>query len=217
MIRLASLNQILDPWVYILLRREVVWRVGHTLKKIFCRESKSEKQHLKFRRQESTVVLMNDVNYTCCMFCFHCLCDAPQSRPSSSQYSVYNDYRHNSIYSKSGNPTSKLAMSVIQNIVPPNNIQKSVVDERSLATENLEMTHKASCDDDIVTQQPLVRTRVQLYSNGSSVSEPQLCETLLEADDISSESGFDSVWNSIPKIIQHSEIFKWKCVLPFQL
>lgn len=190
MIRLASLNQILDPWVYILLRREVVWRVGHTVKKIFTAKSKCDEQNLKFRRQESSVVLTSDVNYTCCTFCFHCLCDPPQSRRASSFYSVYNDYRHNSIYSQSGT-TGKLAMSVIRNVVPPDSVPESGGDRRSLAID--ELKRKASIETGIVTQQPPIETRVHLYSNGSSVSEPQLCETLLETDELSSESGFDSV------------------------
>lgn len=192
MIRLASLNQILDPWVYILLRREVVWRVGHTLKKIFTKKSKCEEQNSQFRRQESNVVLMNDVNYTCCMFCFHCLCDPPQTRRGSSYCSVYTDYRHNSIYSPADSPTSKLAMNVIRNVVPPDTMSdSSCADRRSQVIS--ELKRQASTESDVVAEQPSKDTRVHVYSNGHSVSEPQICETLLEDDEISSESGFDSV------------------------
>ncbi|CAG2184542.1 PTGER4 [Mytilus edulis] len=66
-IRLASVNQILDPWVYILLRRELLWKVISCFKKhdnndtvpsVFQNAARSHNYEQSF-----------------CSFCFDCLCD----------------------------------------------------------------------------------------------------------------------------------------------
>ncbi|VDI52771.1 prostaglandin E receptor 4 [Mytilus galloprovincialis] len=66
-IRLASVNQILDPWVYILLRRELLWKVISCFKKhdnndtvpsVFQKAARSHNYEQSF-----------------CSFCFDCLCD----------------------------------------------------------------------------------------------------------------------------------------------
>jgi len=99
-IRFASLNQILDPWVYILLRREVVWKLGHAVR-MLCSRTTPEKEAINFRRQSS--VLTADVSYTCCAFCYHCLCDPPESYRKASMSSFYGDFNTN-------HPTSNLAL-----------------------------------------------------------------------------------------------------------
>lgn len=56
-IRLASFNQILDPWVYLLFRRELVIRIMKILQKQFCPKSfqKTHKsKRLKFERTLTT-------------------------------------------------------------------------------------------------------------------------------------------------------------------
>ncbi|XP_061182637.1 prostaglandin E2 receptor EP4 subtype-like [Saccostrea echinata] len=75
LIRLASFNQILDPWVYILLRRELLWKIISGVKYIFNR-NQSDKNTLKQKTFD-----VDSAN--CCVFCFHCLCDPPVVRQRS--------------------------------------------------------------------------------------------------------------------------------------
>ncbi|XP_052104316.1 prostaglandin E2 receptor EP4 subtype-like [Mytilus californianus] len=84
MIRFASLNQILDPWVYILLRRELLWKVISGFK-MLCRIKQNEPDIIP---QRPNFDIDND---TCCIFCYHCLCDPPVKRPraESTYFSTY--------------------------------------------------------------------------------------------------------------------------------
>lgn len=186
MIRFASLNQVLDPWVYILLRREVVWKIASTLKKLISRQSKDSEIN-KFRRKDSSAVLTNDVQYTCCVFCWHCLCDPPQTQRQSGSF--FSDYGRNSIYSSPSSPTNKLAMNVMSNIVIPDSKDSDKSDRRSQVIN--ELKRQASMDVEAICQQPTKETRVHMYCNGSSASDGQetyAFETLVESagyDDIS--------------------------------
>lgn len=182
MICFASLNQILAPWVYILLRREIVWNVANTVKRLFSKKSKQSEIN-KFRRGDSSAVLTNDVHYTCCVFCWHCLCDPLQTKRRTSG-SFYSDYGRNSIYSSSPNSsTRKLVLNVMNNVMVPNSSNSDQYDRRSQAIS--ELRRQASLDADVMSQQPPKRTRVQSYCNGSSmhdVTETQICQTFLEAE-----------------------------------
>ncbi|XP_045159568.2 prostaglandin E2 receptor EP4 subtype-like [Mercenaria mercenaria] len=193
MIRFASLNQVLDPWVYILLRREVVWKVANTLKKLFSKQSK-DSETSKFMRQDSSAVLANDVQYSCCAFCWHCLCDPPQTQRAGSFYS---DYRKNSIYSAPSSPTNNLVMNVMKNVVIPDSSKEnsSQIDRRSQVI--LELKRQASMDTDVVCQEPTTKdTRVKFYCNGSSSFEEletQICNKLVEDEEFDDYSEVDSV------------------------
>lgn len=85
MIRIASLNQILDPWVYILLRRELLWKVISGFKTLF-RIGQNQLEDIN-----PTKCSLDIENDTCCIFCYHCLCDPPRvKRPRpDSMYSMY--------------------------------------------------------------------------------------------------------------------------------
>lgn len=150
MIRLASLNQILDPWVYILLRREVVWKLGSTLKKLCSRQSKENEMHAlhTFQRQESAV-LTDDVNYTCCLFCWHCLCDPPQTQRHNS-CSFYGDLGRHSLYSGPNHPANKLALNVMNSVILPdansNHSDSGQLERRAQAIKQLQK--QASLDSD---------------------------------------------------------------------
>ncbi|WAR22953.1 PE2R4-like protein [Mya arenaria] len=89
-IRFASLNQILDPWVYILLRREVVWKVGHAISTVFSRNS-TDKSLDRLQPREPMMTLRTEEHNTCCSFCYHCLCDPPQLPRQGSVCSLYGD------------------------------------------------------------------------------------------------------------------------------
>lgn len=87
MIRLASFNPILDPWVYLLVRRELRWKIFSVFKFL-----------LGIKRQPpSTSPVHNgdspifprrlqkpDQEMSCLKFCFHCVCDPPIQRSSAS-------------------------------------------------------------------------------------------------------------------------------------
>ena len=111
MVRFASFNQILDPWVYILFRRELVWKVVHAVK--FLLRIENTQDNLEFTR----VKKMDDDS--CCTFCLHCLCEPPAKggnlntpRPSMS-YTRSPSYTRRlsgeSIYGN-GNVSSKLIL-----------------------------------------------------------------------------------------------------------
>ncbi|XP_076089662.1 prostaglandin E2 receptor EP4 subtype-like [Mytilus galloprovincialis] len=91
MIRFASLNQILDPWVYILLRRELLWKVISGFK-MLCRIKQNEPDVIP---QRPTFDIEKD---TCCVFCYHCLCDPPVKRPraESTYITTYDSERRRS-------------------------------------------------------------------------------------------------------------------------
>lgn len=183
MIRFASFNQILDPWVYILLRREIVWNVANTVKRLFSRKSK-ESEINKFRRRRSSAVLTNDVHYTCCVFCWHCLCDYSQMQRRTSG-SFHNDYGRNSIYSSTPNSsTGKLVLNVMSNVMVPNSSNDNSIQHDRRSQVISELRRKASLDADVMSQQPSKITRVQSYCNDSSlrdVTQTQICQTLVES------------------------------------
>ncbi|CAC5401103.1 PTGER4 [Mytilus coruscus] len=107
-VRIASLNQILDPWVYILLRRELLWKVISGFKTL-CRIEQNQLDDIN--RKKCSYDTEND---TCCIFCYHCLCDPPRvKRPRpDSMYSMYSydlENRHSST------PTLIRSRSLLQN------------------------------------------------------------------------------------------------------
>ncbi|KAL4235587.1 Prostaglandin E2 receptor EP4 subtype [Mactra antiquata] len=181
MIRLASLNQILDPWVYILLRREVVWSAASTVKKIFSKQSEENTIENQFRRQDSTV-FASDVQYSCCEFCWHCLCDPPQTARPSSFY--YSEYGRNSYHSRQNSPTNRLAMNVIPNVLVTNSTAngKSPThsDRRSQVIKELQ--HQASIDSDPVSEQPK-SVLIKLNPTNSIFRHDNVCSCLLNSDD----------------------------------
>ena len=75
LIRLASFNQILDPWVYILLRKELLWKIISGVKCI-CNRGHADLSSLPQKQ-------FNIEEANCCVFCFHCLCDPPMTRQRS--------------------------------------------------------------------------------------------------------------------------------------
>ncbi|BFZ16883.1 hypothetical protein BsWGS_19922 [Bradybaena similaris] len=87
MIRLASFNPILDPWVYLLVRRELRWKVICLFKYIFGISRRpvlttpiGDRDCPVFsHRMQRPVTEMS-----CLSFCFHCLCDPPTQRSSLS-------------------------------------------------------------------------------------------------------------------------------------
>ena len=113
MIRFASFNQILDPWVYILLRRELVWKVIQGIKYIFGVKPKETECEISLQKSN---ISRDQESDTCCWFCFHCLCDPPvkQRQRSESLFST-NEYelRKSTIISRT--PTFSTRMETIRN------------------------------------------------------------------------------------------------------
>ena len=54
-IRFASFNQILDPWVYLLFRRELVVRCVTIIRKQFCPEAYKKRNNSIYKYVETTV------------------------------------------------------------------------------------------------------------------------------------------------------------------
>ncbi|XP_052777638.1 prostaglandin E2 receptor EP4 subtype-like [Mya arenaria] len=195
-IRFASLNQILDPWVYILLRREVVWKVGHTIKTVFFRNS-TDKSSGNFRRQESVVFSMNEGNQTCCSFCYHCLCDPPQSQRQASVCSFYGEER--SFVLRAG-AANILAADVAKKFILSNgnsglSRKVGIAKLQRQASVDVELSSEHSSNEDIVCVQPS-ETRLKIFANGeiksSLVESSKLSETLLsesECGECSDEDG----------------------------
>lgn len=107
LIRFASFNPILDPWVYILFRRELVWKIVNAIKCILRIEPKNI-QNVK--------TPLNEEEPNCCMFCLQCLCEPPNtktnysvSRPSATLQRSPSERRRlsESLYGN-GTVTSKL-------------------------------------------------------------------------------------------------------------
>ncbi|KAH3741929.1 hypothetical protein DPMN_048659 [Dreissena polymorpha] len=139
-IRFASLNQILDPWVYILLRREVVSRLIFTIRKPLSPKT-TEAQIRTFRRQDSSLSA-KESTYTCCTFCFHCLCDPPlQRRASTVSGNNGIDYMSGSMSPRL--PTNKLAIGIIRNVMIPNtsNDSPSALAKRSHVIASISVKH----------------------------------------------------------------------------
>ncbi|KAL3869845.1 hypothetical protein ACJMK2_042477 [Sinanodonta woodiana] len=95
-IRLASMNQILDPWIYILLRREVVRKVISTIKA--CKSGSSHFIKAKERNAQTPLSRTHraysytEESMSCCQFCFHCLCDPSQSNRYTTVITNYSDH-----------------------------------------------------------------------------------------------------------------------------
>lgn len=85
MIRLASFNPILDPWVYLLVRRELRWKIVCVFKFIFrirrppALSSTVQQSHLL-----PSPLPKPGSEMSCLTFCFHCLCDPPIRKSSAS-------------------------------------------------------------------------------------------------------------------------------------
>lgn len=102
MIRLASLNQILDPWVYILFRREILQKVIETIKCVCCLQTERRRDSdPNFRRQisqrpsmislqtqsiqrPSTISQLVNDNMSCFDFCMQCIMYTPHRGRSGS-------------------------------------------------------------------------------------------------------------------------------------
>ncbi|XP_059160703.1 prostaglandin E2 receptor EP4 subtype-like [Physella acuta] len=76
MTRLASFNPILDPWVYLLVRRELRWRVICIIRKLFGFRDHS------VVASPAQPTLSPTEEMACWSFCVHCLCDPPVLRSS---------------------------------------------------------------------------------------------------------------------------------------
>lgn len=198
MIRLASMNQILDPWVYILLRREVVWKVASTLKKIFCCKSDQELQLMlafEIRQRTTGFVSPSATNTsnespTCWSFCWHCMCDPPQNVRQSSISSFYNEYGRNSVFSNSPrSPTKKLLINITNNIIIPGGSPAPSVDH-SADSPVVRCKYSQDNNDESATELQLLQPKsiqtdkTQIHSiNGTvkSFSPSETCETSLDS------------------------------------
>ncbi|CAC5397964.1 PTGER4 [Mytilus coruscus] len=89
-IRIASVNQILDPWVYILLRRELLWKIVS-----FCK--KRDNDTIPSVIQKASRSHIYDQSF--CSFCFHCLCDPPASLNNMDSKRSLSDLRLSAITS----------------------------------------------------------------------------------------------------------------------
>lgn len=73
-IRMACLNQILDPWVYILFRKEFLFQILNFLKWIFCLKKEAIVDHRQNQKNanevnQNTETLVNKSGYKC-LACF---------------------------------------------------------------------------------------------------------------------------------------------------
>ena len=113
-IRLASVNQILDPWVYILLRRELLWKVIFGFRSCVNRNNQlnaSPSQIIKYDRDDQS----------CCDFCFKCLCYPPVKwNPSDSMSSYYSERR----------------ISVVASSITPPDIRRAILRNMSETKRN---------------------------------------------------------------------------------
>lgn len=101
LIRLASFNPILDPWVYILFRRELAWKLVRLWRCVFRLPPLSRPQNLTGLQKEATKTYRNGeanssmmmangrkqnledgADASCMMFCYQCLCLPPVPRAS---------------------------------------------------------------------------------------------------------------------------------------
>ena len=189
MIRFASMNQILDPWVYILLRREIVWKVVSTLKKIFCCKSDEDlTQDLENQRQSGFVspsaTSTSSETPTCCAFCWHCMFDPPQSVRQSSISNFYNDFSRKSLSHRS--PTRKHLIDLVETATNPGSSASASLEQSPVfKLKNIEhLKEKASTD--LTLTQPLSihggKTK-GILKNGNiraCNSDSQLCTKLLD-------------------------------------
>ncbi|XP_067679440.1 prostaglandin E2 receptor EP2 subtype-like [Haliotis asinina] len=75
LIRFASFNPILDPWVYILFRRELVWKIVNAIKCIL----RIDQQNI-----QNVKTPLNEEEPNCCVFCLQCLCEPPNTKANYS-------------------------------------------------------------------------------------------------------------------------------------
>ena len=189
MIRFASMNQILDPWVYILLRREVVWKVVSTIKKLCCCKSGQE-LHLtvefEIRRTgfvSPSATQTSSENPTCCAFCWHCICDPPQSVRQSSISSFYNYYDRKSIRS----PTRRLLLDITNSIIlPGNSLGASLDSSFDSPVVKTKFNHESATELKLLQPKSILKDVNGRHSTNGKVrsceSESQICETLLNGD-----------------------------------
>ncbi|KAH9492254.1 Prostaglandin E2 receptor EP4 subtype [Bulinus truncatus] len=88
MVRLASFNPILDPWVYILVRRELRWRIISLFRQLLRLRSDAcqgeQQQQQTAATTPTTPYKSGEAEMTFWTFCFRCLCDPPSQRTSYS-------------------------------------------------------------------------------------------------------------------------------------
>ena len=119
LIRIASYNQIIDPWVYILLRKEVLWKLISGVKFVLGIRKK-EGDILVYQIQQKQNV--EDSEENCCMFCIGCLCDPPvQRRRAGSIFSESVYDRRSTLVNNSTPMSMRRANSnlVIHKMWPP--------------------------------------------------------------------------------------------------
>ncbi|KAI8786843.1 prostaglandin E2 receptor EP4 subtype [Biomphalaria glabrata] len=84
MIRMASFNQILDPWVYILVRRELRWKVISFIRKVCGIRSDAGLKEQQAATTPTSPYKSSESELTFWTFCYRCLCDPPSQRTSYS-------------------------------------------------------------------------------------------------------------------------------------
>ena len=190
MIRLASMNQILDPWVYILLRREVVWQVVSTIKKLCCCKSGQE-LHLTVEFEikrtgfaSPSATQTSSENPTCCAFCWHCMCDPPQSVRQSSISSYYNSYHdRKSIRS----PTTRFLLDITNSIIVPGDSPGTSLDSSFDSTvTGTNFNHESATGLKLSQPKSILKDlNGRRSTNGkikSCESESHVCETLFNGN-----------------------------------
>ncbi|KAK3092031.1 hypothetical protein FSP39_024564 [Pinctada imbricata] len=80
LVRFASFNQILDPWVYILFRKSLFSRVRTILKLFFCRSAYKVSKQQTDKEQPLTITTENMVSMDMSDFC----CSTPSRKPRVS-------------------------------------------------------------------------------------------------------------------------------------
>ncbi|XP_012936535.1 prostaglandin E2 receptor EP4 subtype [Aplysia californica] len=87
-VRIASFNPILDPWVYILVRRELRWKIIGIFRYILGMSRPTSNIYYPNQDCESPIAPTRrpepEVELSFWKFCLRCLCDPPAQRYSSS-------------------------------------------------------------------------------------------------------------------------------------
>ena len=185
------MNQILDPWVYILLRREIVWKVVSTIKKVCCCKSDQDlqlTQEFEIQRQSGFVspsaTSTSSETPTCCAFCWHCMCDPPQSVRQSSISSFYNDYGRKSQSVRS--PTRRLLIDTVDSVIIPGSSPTASLEQSPVFRLKLISELKESASTELKLTQPQSvheKENKGILKNGtikSYKSDSHLCKRLLE-------------------------------------
>lgn len=84
LIRLAIFNPILDPWVYLLVRREIRWKIICVFKFVLgIRKKAPSPRAVQDEANKGPTSPSHDADMSCLKFCFHCMCDPPvqKTRP----------------------------------------------------------------------------------------------------------------------------------------